>query len=90
MPSAENETVVPVLLTDRDTMEERAAAETEPFEAVLLTCPAGVFDNKPGGARYRALRRVAQMWGQQKHLPFADRHVIYPARFGDFQDHVAS
>jgi len=59
-------------------------------EAVLLTCPAGVFDNEPDRARDRALRRVAQMWGQQKDLPFSDRHVIDPARFGELQDYVAA
>ena len=38
----------------------------------------------------RPLRRVAQMRRQQKDLPFPDRDVIDPARFGELQDHVAA
>ena len=27
---------------------------------------------------------------QEKDLPFADRHVVYSARFGNLQEHIAA
>ena len=69
---------------------ERAAVETEPFQAILGAWRPGAFDDEPDGALNRALRRVAQMRWQEKDLAFADRHVVDPASLGDLQDHVAA
>jgi hypothetical protein len=75
---------------DLDALDERAAFEAEPFEAVLVAQPARAFDDEPDGALDRALWRVAQMRRHQKDLVFPDRHVIDPTRFGELQDHVAA
>src|SRR5215471_4723608 len=71
-------------------MEERAAVEAQPFQTILGAWPPGAFDDKPDRALNRALWRVAQMRRREKDLPFADRHIVYSARFGNLQEHIAA
>ena len=71
-----------------DAMDQRAAREAEPLEAVDVVRPRG-FDHEPDRARLRPLRRMTHMRRQQEHVALADWHVIERSVVEDLEDHFA-
>src|SRR5690606_14016104 len=71
-----------------DPMQEIAAVEAEPLEAIEGSGWAWGFDHQSKGTGNWALWRVAHVRWQHEDLAFADRHVINLPAFGDLQQHV--
>lgn len=70
-------------------MDQRAAVEAEPLEAVEVLLAPRSLDHQSDRTLDRALRRMAHVRRQEEDLAFTDRHVEDPAALGNLQQHVA-
>src|SRR5262249_58144323 len=66
-----------MLNADLHAVDERAAREAVPFEAVDIVRPRRL-DHEPDRARLPPLRRMAHMWRQQGYIALPGRHLVEP------------